>query len=94
MMLAENAPDFRPGAILIVGCGFDNDGHAAGRVAFINDLIELLCILAFAGAAFDRALYVIVRHALRARSLDGAAQARIGTGIAPAALCRDGDLLR
>ena len=92
-MLAENAPNLRPGAILIVGCRFDNDGHAARRVTFVNDFVELLCILALAGAAFDRALNIIVRHALRARSLDRAAQARIAIGIAAAALCRDGDLL-
>ncbi len=93
-MLAENAPNLRPCAILVVRCRFDNDSHSARRVTFVYDLVELLCILALASAAFDRTLDVIVRHTLGARSLDRAAQARIAIGIASAALCRDGDLLR
>src|SRR6266508_291042 len=71
-MLAENASNLSSGPVLIIGCRFDNDGHAARRVTFVHDLLELLRILALAGAAFDRALDVIVRHTLGARSLDRA----------------------
>ena len=74
-------------------CRFDNDRDAAWCIPLVHNLVELLSILALAGAAFDRALYVIARHTLRARSLDRAAQTRIASRIASAPLCRDGDLL-
>src|SRR4030095_7920588 len=93
IMLTENASNLSSGPVLIVGGRFDNDCHASRRVTFVHDLVELLRILALAGAACNCTLNVIVRHTLRARSLDRAAQTRIAVGIAPAALCRDGDLL-
>src|SRR5438552_8154932 len=93
IILTENASNLRPGAVLIVGRRFDNDCHASRRVTFVYDLVELLRILALAGASFDRALDVIVRHTLRARGLDCAAQTRVAIRIAAAALRRDGDLL-
>src|SRR4030095_1203907 len=89
IMLTENASNLRPGTVLIVGGRFDNDCHASRRITFVHDLVELLRILALAGAAFDRALDVIVRHTLGACSLDRAAQTRIAIRITAAALCRD-----
>src|SRR5438552_4107027 len=94
IILTENASNLRPGAVLIVGRRFDNDCHASRRVTFVYDLVELLPVLTFTRAAFDRALDVIVRHTLRARSLDCAAQTDITIGIASAGLCRDSNLLR
>src|SRR2546428_12288222 len=94
MILAEDAPNLGGGAVLIVGRDFDNDRHPARRIALVNDLIEVLRLVPLAGAALDRALDVIVRHALRTRRLDGAAQAQIAIGIAPAGFRCDGDFLR
>src|SRR5438552_9070187 len=93
IVLTENASNLRPGAVLIIGCRFDNDCHASRRVTFVYDLVELLPILVLAGAAFDRALDVIVRHTLRARSLDRAAQTRVAVRVTATALCCDGNLL-
>jgi hypothetical protein len=46
----------------------------------------------FTGAALDRAIDVVVRHALRAGRLDGAAQARISGRIPAARFRRNRDL--
>ena len=54
----------------------------------------MLRIGALAGAAFDRALDVVVRHALRAGRLDHAAEPGIARRIAATDLRRDADLLR
>ena len=93
-MLGEDAPNLRTGTILIVGRSFDNDRHPAWAVAFIHDLLEVLNVFALAGAAFDGTLDVIVRHALRSRNLDRAAQTRIAIRITPAGFRGDGDFLR
>ena len=84
MILGEDAADFRRGPISIVGCGFNNDGHAARCIAFVDNFFKILRLAPFAGPALDRALDVIVRHALRARGLNGAAQTRIAARIAAA----------
>src|SRR6266576_6036771 len=94
MILAKDAPNLGSGAVLIVGRDFDNDRHPARRIALVNDLIEVLRLVPLAGAALDRALDIIIRHALRTRRLDGAAQAQIAIGIAPAGFRSDGDFLR
>ena len=52
------------------------------------------CVDAFAGAAFDRPLDVVVRHALRAGHLDHASQPGIVRRIAAAYPRRDTDFLR
>src|SRR5205814_718053 len=92
-VLGKDAPNLRSGAVLVVGGGFDDDGHAARGIAFIYNLIKLLPVFAFAGTAFDCALYVIIRHALRAGRLDRAPQTGIAVGIATTGFSGDGDFL-
>src|SRR5581483_1843329 len=89
MILRENAAQLRRGAVAIIGRGFDDDGDASGSVALVNNFFQRGGIAAFAGAALDRALDVVVRHALTARGLDRATQTRIRVGIAAADLGRD-----
>src|SRR5206468_10609232 len=52
VVLGEDAADFRGGAVLVVRGRFHDQSDAAGAVAFINDLVEMLRLLAFASAAF------------------------------------------
>ena len=94
MVLAKDASDLGGRAVLVVGRRFHDDRHAARAVAFVDDLLEMLRIDALAGAAFDRTLDVVVRHALRPRHLDHAPEAGIGCWIATADPRRDADLFR
>src|ERR1700686_3855738 len=94
MILAEDAPNLGGGSVLIVGREFDNDRHPARRIALVNDLIEVLELLPLTCPTLDGALDVIVRQALRARRLDGGAQAQVAIRIAPAGFRGDGDFLR
>src|SRR5262245_54375098 len=94
IVFAKNAPNLGGGSILIVSCGFNDHRHTARPIALVNDLIELLSVIAFAGSAFDCALDIIVRHALAPSRLNRAPQTWIAIGIAPAGLCCDGDFLR
>ena len=73
---------------------FDHHGYAAGRITFVGDFVELFAVLALARAAFDRAFDIVIGHALRARRQDRTAQTGIGTRIAAAGFCREGDFLR
>src|ERR1043166_3013540 len=93
-VLAEDAADLCGGAILVVGRRFDDQGDSAGPIALVHDLLNLRRVDALTGAAFDRALDVIVGHALRARCLDGAAQSRVAVRIAATALGGNADFLR
>ena len=76
--LREDAANLSRGAVLVIRRRLHDYRHAAGRVTFINDLVEMGGLHAFAGAPLNRTLDVVVRHALAAGSLDGAAQ----TGVA------------
>src|SRR5207245_1421532 len=94
VILSENSPDLRSRTISVVCRGLDHDGYAAGRVTFVSNFVELFAIFALAGAAFDRAFDIVIRHALGARRQDRTSQTGIGTRIAAAGLCREGDFLR
>src|SRR6202040_3595634 len=89
VVLGEDASDLGGGAVFVIGGRLHNYRHATRAVTFVNNLIKMRGFVSFAGAAFDRALDVIVRHALCTRRLDRAAQPRIGARIATAALCGD-----
>src|SRR5207245_11103508 len=84
VVLGENSANLRSSAVLVVCRSLNHDRHAARRVTFINDLVQLFPVPALTRAAFDCALNVIVGHALGSRSLDRAAQTRVATSIAPA----------
>jgi hypothetical protein len=90
----KDAADFSGGAVFVVGGRFHNHGHATWPITFVNNLLKMRGLVVFAGAALDRALDVVVRHALSTRRLDRAAQPRIGVWIATATFCSDRDFLR
>jgi hypothetical protein len=60
-------------SVAVVRRSLNDDRHAARRVTFVNDLVELFAVPVLARTAFDRALDIIAGHALRSRSLDRAA---------------------
>src|SRR5207248_34329 len=93
VVLGEDATDFGRGTVLIICGRFRDHRHASRCVTLVGYFIEVLCIRSFAGAAFDGALDVVVRHAGRTRRQDGAAQSWISIGIA-AAFRRNRNLLR
>src|SRR5438067_12386984 len=81
MVLAKYASNLCGCSILIVGCRFDDYANTARRIALVNDLIEVLRLVALARATFDSALDVIAWHALRPCRLDRATQTRVSTRI-------------
>src|SRR5438067_12229700 len=81
MVLAKDASNLCGCSVLIVGCGFDDYRDSARRIALVNDLIEVLRLVALARATFDGALDVIAWHALSPCRLDRAAQPRVSTAI-------------
>src|SRR5437868_6898341 len=94
MILGENAADLGRSAVFVVGGGLYDDRHPARTVTLVNDLFVVGSIEALARPALDRALNVVVGHALGASGLDRAAQARIPGRISSAAPGRDRDFLR
>ena len=85
----EGSADFGRSAVAVVGSGFDDDGDAAGGVAFVVELFEL-GFVALAHAAFDGALDTVHRHIGGACTIDGDAQAEVSVGIVRATLaCRN-----
>src|SRR5262249_34903857 len=63
---------------------------AAGAVALVDDLLEVLGAR-LAGGAFDRALDVVLGHAERPRLVDRVAQPHVGRGVAAAGARGDVD---
>src|SRR5207248_9063114 len=94
VVLRKDAADFGCGPVLIVGGRFHDHRYPSGSVTLVSDLIEVLRVAGFAGAAFDGTLDVVVWHAGRTRRQDGAAQSRISIGIAAAAFRRNRNLFR
>src|ERR671919_290219 len=94
IVFAKNAPDLGGGSVLVISRGFNDHCHPAWSIALVNKLLEVLRVVAFTGAAFDCAVDIIVRHALRPRRLDRAPQTWIAIGIAAAGFSGDGDFLR
>src|SRR5690606_40478270 len=64
------------GAVAVVGHGLDDDGHAAGRVAFVSQLDDVVGIVG-AGAASDGAIDHIARHVRGQRLVHGQTQTRV-----------------
>ena len=64
----EDLADLAGGAVAVVGQDFHQDGHAAGAITFVRDLLEDQPFH-LAGAAFDGALDVVLGHADAARAL-------------------------
>ena len=75
-VLAEGVPNFRHGAIAVVGHGFNQQRHAACGVALIGQLIEVGTLPA-AGAPVDGLLDRVLGHIGAERLVHGGAQSRI-----------------
>src|SRR5690606_19715641 len=90
-VLRERVTDVRDRAVSVVGEAIDHDGDAARAIAFVA---RLLVALAFelARPALDRALHVVLGHALRLRLLDRETKPRIRRGITASGAGRDRDL--
>ena len=80
-VLRKDVADLAHRAIAIIGGHHDQNGRAAGTVAFEHDFVDLAAF-ELAGAAHDGALDVIGGHADGFGGDDGGAQARVGVGIA------------
>ena len=89
----EDFADFTGGAVAVVGQDFAEDGDAAGAVALVDDLVER-GLAAFAGAAFDGPLDVLLGHADGLGVVDGVAEAEVLVGVAAAVFGRHDDGLR
>ena len=82
-VLAEGVADFADRAIAVIGGDFDQDGHAAGAVAFEGDLF-VGNARQLAGTALDGALDVVGGHVLGLSRGHGGAQPGILFRIAAA----------
>src|SRR5690606_17402811 len=74
----------------VVGHAVDQDGSAAGTIAFITDLFEVVAI-GSARAALNGALDVVLGHVGRGGLVPGQAQTRVGVRVGAAGACRNGD---
>ena len=91
--LREHRADLGRGPVAVVGLGLDEDRHAAGAVALVDDLLVLLG-LAAAGRLVDRPLDVVGRHVHRARLLDREAEPVVRVRVAAALPRGHADLAR
>src|SRR5690606_32951106 len=80
-ILRERVANVRYGAVPVVGQAVDHHGDAARAVAFVTHFLVARA-LELARAALDRALHVVLGHALRFRFLEREAQTWIRSGIA------------
>src|SRR4029077_10944703 len=83
--------DLRGGAVAVVRHPLDEDGDATRPVALVDDLL-IRFALELAGAFLDRPLDRVAGDATRAGLDEGAAQPRVGLGIAAAHARGDRDL--
>ena len=90
--LPKHVADFADRAVAVVGVDVEQDRHAARAIAFERELF-VGGAGQFAGTALDGALDVIGGHVLGLGREDGAAQARVGVGIAAAVFRGDADFL-
>src|SRR4029078_7626458 len=81
--LREHRPDVGRGPVAVIGRRLDEDGHAAGTVALVHDLLDLLA-LARTRRPLDRALDVVLGHVDRAGLLHRQAQPEVAVRV-PAA---------
>src|SRR5881227_694475 len=94
VVFAKNAPDLGGSSILVVSRGFNDHCHTAWPITLVNNLVEVLRLIAFARSAFDCALDIIVRHALSPSRQNRGPQTWIAIRIATAGLSCDRDFLR
>ena len=66
-------------AVTVIRQGFDNDGDAARRIAFIAHVVIIRRVIA--RRLLDGAFDIVLRHIFRARLLNGQAQPGIHRGV-------------
>ena len=93
-VLVEEVADLGGGAVAVVGEGLHDDGHAAGTIALVDHLLEVLSAAGPQGLV-DGALDVVIGHIGGLGLGDNGGQAGVVGGIAAAAalLHRHNDLL-
>src|SRR5439155_9025279 len=86
----EDLAHFAVGAVAVVGEHVDQDGHAAGTIAFVGDLFKRYAF-GLAGAALDGPFDVVLGHADFAGLVNGIAKLEVGFGVAAAVPRGDDD---
>ena len=79
----ERLAELAGGPVAVVGQDLAEDGHAAGAVALVDDLLEVLGA-ELAGRLLDRALDVVLGAAERAGLVDRVAEPQVRGGVAAA----------
>jgi hypothetical protein len=87
---AERGAHLAGSAVAVIGQDLDDDGHSAGAVALIADLLVALGISAC--RLPDGTLYIVLRHVLGPRGHHRGAQSRVHGGIGYPQPRGDGDL--
>ena len=83
--LVESVAHIGGGAVPVVGKGLHDHGHAAGAVAFVGDVLEVV-VVALAGRLFDDPVDVVVGDVGSLGLGDGVPQAGVRRGVGAAAL--------
>ena len=89
-MLAERGADAGGGAVPIVGQRLDDDGAAAGAIAFVANLFVVL-VVASSGLV-DCALDIVLGHGLPLGGVNRQTQTRVHVGVGRAHFRGHGDL--
>ena len=89
-MALEDLAHFAVGAVAVVGEHVDQDGHAAGTIAFVGDLFKRYAF-GLAGAALDGPFDVVLGHADFAGLVNGIAKLEVGFRVAAAVPRGDDD---
>ena len=90
-VLGEAVTHVTGSTVAVIGNAVHNDGHSAGSVSFIGDLL-IDHIAQFTARLFNGALNVIVRHVVCFSLGNDIAQLSVGFGIGSAFTHCDGDL--
>src|SRR5439155_5378506 len=87
----EDVADLAGGAVAVVGERVDHDGHPAGTIALVAQLLVRRAT-ALTGPALDGTVDIVGRHVDRAGTLDRQPQPEVGRRVTPALLGRHRDL--
>ena len=91
-VLVEKVADLRGGAVAVVGEGLHDNGHAAGAVALVDHVLEVVGVTG-AQSLVDGALDVVIGHVGGLGLGDDGGQAGVVVGVAAAALLHRHDHL-
>src|SRR6185369_15039525 len=91
-VLFEDVADLGGGAVAVVGHRLDDQRDAARTVAFVRDFL-VRGAFELAGAAFDGALDVVLRHVVGLRLGHGRTKTGIAADVTTAEACGNGHFL-